>query len=155
MADLRFATQLQWQDTGREGEGIADLGDGQVTYSAPQSMGGKGVGTSPEELLIAAVGACYSGTLFGVLRKRGLSVEQVAIRAEGTVTGYPMQAQFAGLRVSPTVTGGDPTQTAQYREAAVEARDRCFIGKTIAGNVQYEVGEVNVVETERNEPTAP
>ncbi|MCL6452963.1 MAG: OsmC family protein [Alicyclobacillus sp.] len=144
MADLHFSTTLTWQGTGREGEGQVTLGGQTVTYSGPESMGGKGVGSSPEELLIAAVSACYSGTLLGVLRKRGLAAERVEIEAEGTVTGYPVQSKFARLRVSPTVYGGDASQTGAYQEAAVEARDKCFIGKTIAGNVTYDVGDVRI-----------
>ena len=144
MADLRFSTKLKWSGTGRDGEGTAELSAGAVTYSAPASMGGKGVGTSPEELLITAVASCYSGTLFGVLKKQGLAVEHVGIRAEGEVTGYPMQAKFARLRVSPTIVGADKSKVSEYRSAAAEARDKCFIGKTIAGNVEYEVGSVDL-----------
>ena len=144
MADLRFSTEMNWGGTGREGEGIVRLGGEQITYSAPASMGGKGVGTSPEELLIAAVASCYSGTLIGVLKKSGLPVEQVKIRAEGEVTGYPLQAKFARLQVSSVIVGADHTKLAEYQGAAVEARNKCFIGKTITGNVTYEVGEVEL-----------
>ncbi len=144
MADLQFSTELKWHGTGRDGEGTAALSAGAVAYSAPASMGGKGVGTSPEELLIAAVASCYSATLFGVLKKQGLAVEQVEIQAEGEVTGYPMQAKFARLRVSPTIVGADKSMTSEYMSAAAQARDKCFIGKTIAGNVAYEVGNVEL-----------
>lgn len=149
MADLIFSTELQWQGTGREGEGKIKLGDFSASYAAPASMGGKGVGTSPEELLIAAVSTCYSGTLFGVLRKNGLLVEKVSVRAEGLVTGYPMQSKFSRLSVFPTIFGGNPDQVADYQRTAEMARDKCFIGKVIAGNVSYEVGDVQVFPSER------
>ncbi|MCL6442316.1 MAG: OsmC family protein [Alicyclobacillus sp.] len=152
MADLSFSTRLAWHGTGREGEGMVVIGDGEITYSAPEFMGGKGAGTSPEELLIAALGACYSGTLFGVLRKKGLPVEKVSIGAEGVVTGYPMQAKFSKLIVHPTIHGGDSKQDIAYRLASVEARDKCFIGKTIAGNVEYEVGDLHVISEDEDAP---
>ena len=145
MADLRFSTELNWEGTGRGGEGTVLLASERVTYSAPASMGGKGAGTSPEELLIAAVASCYSGTLFGVLKKEGLSAEQVKIRAEGEVTGYPFQAKFARLQVSPIIVGANQSKLAEYQDAALVARDKCFIGKTITGNVAYEVGNVELV----------
>lgn len=148
MADLSFSTELRWQGTGRDGEGMVKLAEAQVSYSAPASMGGKGAGTSPEELLIAAVSSCYSGTLFGVLRKSGLPVEEVTIQAEGTITEYPMQSKFARLYVHPTVRGGNPAQVTEYQRAAETARDKCFIGKTIAGNVVYEVGDVKIIAVE-------
>jgi len=145
MADLSFTTGLKWQGTGRTGEGMVKLAEAQVSYSAPAVMGGKGAGTSPEELLIAAVSTCYSGTLFAVLRKDGLPVDEVLIQAEGTVSGYPMQAKFARLCVHPTIRGGDPTQVVEYQRAAETARDKCFIGKTIVGNVAYDVGDVKII----------
>ncbi|QSO46667.1 hypothetical protein [Alicyclobacillus mengziensis] len=107
MADLSFSTDLRWQGTGREGQGAVRLRGKEVSYSAPDSIGGKGSGSSHEELLISAVGVCYSGTLFGLLRKKGLPVSRVGIRAEGAVIGYPMQSKFSRLCVSPTVEGGD------------------------------------------------
>ncbi len=144
MADLTFGAELRWSGRGTDGQGFVTLGEQSALYSAPASMGGKGVGTSPEQLLIAAVSACYSGTLFGLLTKAQLPVREVAIRSEGIVTGYPLLGKFAVLRVHPTIEGGDPERLADYRQEAERARDRCFIGKTIRGNVEYEVGEVSV-----------
>ncbi len=148
MANLGFEIELKWSGTGREGEGTASLSNHEVTYSAPYSMGGKGVGTSPEEFLLAAVCSCYSATLFGVLRKEGLPADQVFIQAEGTVTDYPVKSKFARIRVNPSIAGGVQEKLAEYREAAVTARNKCFIGKTITGNVEYEVGEVSINQAE-------
>ncbi|WP_052012291.1 OsmC family protein [Alicyclobacillus hesperidum] len=144
MADLQFSTHLKWRGTGRDGEGVVTLAEDGVVYSAPASMGGKGVGTSPEELLIAAVASCYSGTLFRLLKKAGLPVEQLEITAEGEVTDYPTQAKFSRLRVSPVIFGADRSRFEEYARVATQARDHCFIGKAIAGNVSYDVGKVDV-----------
>ena len=147
MPDLEFQAEVKWSGTGRNGEGRLELSDHSLRYSAPDSMGGKGVGTSPEELLLAAVTTCYSGTLFGVLKKSSLPATDVSIRTEGTVTGYPLQSKFARIRVNPTVHGGNPDQTEDYERLAEEARNRCFIGKTVIGNVEYVVGEVRVINS--------
>lgn len=144
MADLQFEVHIKWSGTGKEGEGQITLGDDTLRYSAPASMGGKGVGASPEDLLISAVSSCYSGTLFGVLTRGGLPVQHVKVRAEGFVTDYPRQAKFSRLLVHPTIIGGDSARQAEYEQAATTARDRCFIGKVIAGNVAYEVGTVQI-----------
>ena len=144
MADLQFTTTLTWEQTGRQGHGTVMLGEKAVDYSAPYSMGGKGEGTSPEELLMAAVAACYSGTLFSLLSREELPAARVNISVEGIVTDYPLNGKFATLRVNPEIVGGDPEQLSVYQTAAQKARDRCFIGKTIQGNVKYEVGEVRI-----------
>jgi len=63
MADLFFHTDIAWTGVGVAGQGRVEIGGDSVLYSAPTGMGAKGVGTSPEELLFAAVAACYSSTL--------------------------------------------------------------------------------------------
>ncbi|KUO96046.1 OsmC family protein [Ferroacidibacillus organovorans] len=147
MADLTFQANLKWRGVGREGEGAATIAkDVTVCYSAPDAMGGKGVGTSPEELLIAAVASCYSATLFRMLQKRELAVADLQIRAVGEVTGYPLNGKFARLTVHPVIHGGDAARRENYQQVANAARDTCFIGKTIAGNVEYLVGDVVFVE---------
>ena len=145
MADLFFHTDIAWTGVGAAGQGRVEIGGDSVRYSAPAGMGGKGVGTSPEELLLAAVATCYSSTLFGVLARSGLPVQAVGVRVEGIVTGYPLNAKFATLRVNSKISGGNSERGAEYKEKAEHARNRCFIGKTIAGNVEYLVGDVQVL----------
>lgn len=144
MAELEFPLQAKWSGTGKEGEGKITIGEQTLTYSSPESMGGKGLGFSPEDFLIAGVTTCYSGTLFGVLKKAHLPVTEVVIQSKGTVSNYPLKSKFSGLIVSPTIVGGDTSRLDEYKEAAEKARQRCFIGKTIAGNVDYQVGEVTI-----------
>lgn len=148
MDELPFQVELEWSGSGRDGAGQIATDELQFEVSTPASMGGRGVGTNPEELLVCAVGSCYAATLFGVLRRAGLPVASVNIDARGTVAGYPGQARFAGLVVSPTIVDGDPTRVHEYEQAAATAHDRCFIGATLAGNVDYQVGGVAVAATE-------
>ena len=144
MSELHFDVGLSWSGTGREGAGHIVGQEVELEYSAPASMGGRGIGTSPEELLVSAVASCYTGTLLGVLRHAGLPVSEVRVGANGVVTDYPAQARFARLTVSPTIVGGEPARTDEYEQAAATARERCFIGRTIAGNVDYRVGSVAI-----------
>jgi osmotically inducible protein OsmC len=148
MSELRFPTELSWSGSGREGGGRIAGEDVALEYSVPASMGGRGAGTNPEELLVCAVATCYSATLTGVLRRAGLPVTELRTAATGTVTGYPTTARFAGVVVSPTIVGGDPARADAYRAAAEAAHDRCFVGHTLAAEVDYHVGAVTV------EPTA-
>jgi peroxiredoxin-like protein len=147
MSDLQFDIQLNWQGTGNEGEGQIRMGGGSFVCAAPASMGGKGVGVSPEDLLISAVASCYSGTFFSILSNRGLLVQQVHVRAEGLITGYPSQAKFSRIIVYPTVLGGDEEKQSEYEQCARTARKLCFIGKSIEGTMDYEVGDVQVTSS--------
>jgi peroxiredoxin-like protein len=142
--DLHFQIELRWSGTGRDGAGEIVTDDLTLEFSAPQTMGGRGVGTNPEELLVSAVSSCYTATLFAVLDRAKLPVDALAVAARGTLTGAPGCTRFAGIVVSPTVLGGDLARQPEYEAAARLAHDRCFIGRTLAPEVSYEVESVAV-----------
>jgi organic hydroperoxide reductase OsmC/OhrA len=144
MSDLAFAARLTWQGTVQEGGGSL-AGNGQaLAYAVPGAMRGMGRGATRADLLVWAVGSCYCVTLANLLRAARLPAASVAVRAEGLVTGYPAEGRFARITVRPAIEGADCARPEVYRDAAVEARDRCFIGRAIRGDVAYEVGEVTV-----------
>jgi len=58
------------------------------------------------------------------------------VKAEGVVTDYPLKGLFKKSNKNDTSNF--------YEEAAHEAREKCFVGKTISGNVTYEVGTVQI-----------
>ena len=146
MNDLSFDVELMWSETGGKGAGEIKTDDLVLELSGPESMGGRGVGTNPEELLVCAVSSCFTATLFGVLRRAQLPVDSLAVGASGIVTGFPGHARFARIVVSPTILGGDGARHQEYEAAAGIAHDRCFIGHTLAPEVIYEVGPVQVRE---------
>lgn len=150
MNDLHFEVELAWSGAGREGAGEIRTDDLTMELSGPAGMGGRGVGTNPEELLVSAVSSCYTATLFGVLRRARLPVQSLQVAATGTVTGYPGHARFARLVVSPTIVGAEIERRSEYERAAMEAHDRCFIGHTLSPEVSYEVGSVRL--SQEHEP---
>jgi peroxiredoxin-like protein len=144
MSDVSFDVNLRWTEIHGKGVGEIQTDDLALELSGPESMGGRGVGTNPEELLVSAVSSCYIATLYGVLRRRRLPVESLAVSASGTVTGFPGHARFAGIVVNPTILGADVARLPEYEAAAAIAHDRCFIGRALAPEVAYEVGSVKV-----------
>ena len=145
MADLSFFVDATAQGFGKDREGVISVDGHKVRFSAPASMGGKGVGASPETLLISAVTACYSLTLLALLQKRRLPCTDIAVRTEGVVTGFPKDDTYSRVVVSPVIKGADVARGEEYKAVAAEARDRCFIGRTVhVGGVAYEVGSVSV-----------
>lgn len=142
--DLTFQVQAKWAGVARTGEGAVSMGSQSVAVSAPASMGGKGIGASPEDLLLAAVTACYSGTLMRVLREAGLPGDAVSVATEGVVQDFPAAPRFSGIVVNPVIHHGIPGRAREYEAAAQTARDRCFIGRTVRDHLDYRVGTVRV-----------
>jgi peroxiredoxin-like protein len=144
MSSLSFDVELSW--TANEEGGIGEIRtDNQVLdVSAPEAMGGRGVGTNPEELLVSAVSSCYTATLFAVLQKARLPVDSLKVAAKGTVCDFPRRPRFEGLIVSPTIEGGIPQRRAEYETAALRAHSRCLIGRALAPGVTYALGPILV-----------
>ncbi len=142
MDDLEFEVTTRWSGTGREALGTVETGDQVLAWSVPAGMGGRGEGSSPEELLASAVATCYTGTLSSLLTRDGLRWEKVQVRMRERVEGQPMR--IAELVVTPEVLGGEPDRQDAYQAAANLARERCFIGRHLRPEVQYRVGTVSV-----------
>ena len=145
MGDLSFFMSATASGTGKDREGVITVDGAEVRFSAPGCMGGKGVGASPETLLISAVTACYSLTLLAWLQKRRLPYRDIAVKTEGIVTGFPQHDTYAKIIVNPVIRGASSAQVQEYRDAAAEAREHCFIGQTVAaGGVVYQLGTVTL-----------
>ncbi len=145
MAELTFEISSEWTGVGKEGTGHLTSDGRSYEFSVPVEMGGKGTGTSPEELLTFAVCTCFTSTLFALVAKARLPADKLLVAAQGKVVDFPGEhARFAEVRVSPTVHGGEIGRMEEYVRLACKARDRCFIGRTWRGNVAYEVDEVTV-----------
>ena len=142
MADLVFSTRLSWSG-GRSSAGVVEAGGQNLQFSVPASMGGRGVGTNPEELLTGAVGSCYTATLAAILDSRRLPASSIDVHVNTLVADHPgPNARVAKITVNPTFVGAEGSREQNYETAARTARERCFIGKHLAPQVSYKVGEV-------------
>ncbi|NIK11497.1 OsmC family protein [Alkalibacillus almallahensis] len=145
MKELSFETTLSWSGADENGEGTLNIGEESVVVSGPENMGGKGVGASPEELLVSAIATCYSETLSSLLTNEGLTFQTLAIQAEGIVSELPKDSSFKRITIHPTIIGADEERYNTYKEIASDARDKCFVGQAIKGNMEYLVGNVHLV----------
>ena len=146
MSDLLFTSKLSWSG-GRSSSGLIQTGGQSLQFSVPASMGGLGAGTNPEELLSGAVGSCYTSTLAAILESRRLQAASIEVQVNTLVSDYPgPNARVAAITVNPTFVGGELGRESDYESAAHAARQRCFIGKHLAPQVSYRVGEVEFAD---------
>jgi len=143
MSALQFDIGLEWRSDQRYGE--ITVGDARIRVSEPRVMGGTGAGMSPEDFFVAAAASSYSVTLSEMLRAVGLPQSSLTIRAEGLVTSDAGAERFTMITVRPTIHGANPGQHQAYEKAAIAARNHCFIGRSVRGNIAYVVGELCLV----------
>jgi len=144
MSTLQFDVDLEWRADQKFGE--ITVGEARTCVSEPRVMGGTGVGMSPEDLFVAATASSYSVTLAEMLRALGLPQSSLAVHAEGLVASDAGAERFTTVTVRPSIHGADTAQRQAYEKAAIAARNNCFIGRSIRGNIAYVVGDVSLVD---------
>lgn len=142
MSALQFDVDLEWRADQRFGEITA--GEARACVSEPRVLGGTGTSMSPEDLFVAATASSYCVTLAEMLRAVGLPQSSLSIHAEGLVASDAVAERFTTVIVRPTIQGADVARRDAYAKAAIAARNNCFIGRSIRGNIAYVVGEVGL-----------
>jgi peroxiredoxin-like protein len=123
------------------GVGHVEIGGGDGRFSIPAELGGRGIGTNPEELLAAAAATCYLITLAVNLRMRGIVVRGLQIRTQATfdVSAAPV---VLAIRHFPTVEVSEPERE-RRREALgtclAEAEASCMVANAMRGSVETSV----------------
>lgn len=77
-----------------------------LTIDRPEESGGLGLGYSGGELLLLALGACYTNDIFREAGLRGIDVSSVAVEVQGDWGGSPVRAQ--NVTYSATVEAKAP-----------------------------------------------
>ncbi len=126
---------------GRDGSGEIAIAGRELLFSTPASLGGGGQGTNPEELLLAAMGACYTLTLGIITAKAQPAIASVAVRMEGTVveeTEPKRRLFFREIRIIPQIhlkPGAAAPDPAALQAACAKAESACFITQTVKPGV--------------------
>src|SRR6478752_2816942 len=84
MAKHHFHLQANWPG-GRNEVGTIESGQLKTKISIPKEMGGPGVGTNPDEMLLGAAATCYLITLAAMMERSHLPVQELSLESEGIV----------------------------------------------------------------------
>ena len=126
---------------GRDGRGELSIDGKTLGFSSPAQLGGPGAGTNPEELLLSAMGACYTTTLGIITAKAQPGIARVAAQLEGVVveeTEPKRRLFFREIRITPHIhlkpgaAAPDPTA---LKAACEKAESACFITQTVKPGV--------------------
>jgi osmotically inducible protein OsmC len=129
----------EWKGDLQGGSGELVVGDGVFTGAYTfKSRFEEGDGTNPEELIGAAIAACYSMQLSHMLAEAGHEPESV-----NTTASVHLQRGDSGpeiQRIALEAVGVVPDIDQQHLEQhAAEAKDACLVSKALAG-----VGEITL-----------
>ena len=139
MREHVFTMTGNWQG-GLNGHGQHSLRLADGRFSVPAEIGGLGVGTNPEELLLAAALSCYLISLAGMLQYRKLPVREILIRSEA-VFHVEMGPTLKKICHFPEVhiVDKDEEKLQAIQECFLLAEKVCMVSNAIRANVQIEV----------------
>jgi len=125
-------SKARWEGTLKEGQGTYTLGRKayEGRYSFPSRFE-DGEGTNPEELVAAALAACYSMALSAGLEKAGHKAKRVDTVARVTLekVGEGFEVTRLELNVEAEVPGVDE---AEFKKVAEATKTGCPISKALA-----------------------
>jgi len=79
---------------------VGSAGPRTVTIDRTREAGGFGLGFNGGELLLLAIGGCYSNDIYREAAKRGLQVTNVQVTVQADWGGEPVRAQNVTFSVS-------------------------------------------------------
>lgn len=113
--------------------GVPDL-----TTAAPADFDGPGDAWSPEQLLLAAVEACFVLTFRAIAQASQIGFTSLAVDAEGTVDRAAGGMRFTEIVLRPRVSvpaGVDPDRV---RRALEKAEKGCLVSASLATPIRLE-----------------
>ena len=141
MAEHHFHFSATWPG-GRDSVGAIECGALQARISIATGMGGPGVGTNPDEMLLSAAGTCYLITLAAMLERAGVKVASMALASDIVID--VTNGVFACKKIVHhpdvrLVAGAGDAERRKLAELLVTAERRCMISNALRGNVDISV----------------
>ncbi|MCP3780582.1 OsmC family protein [Paenibacillus sp. MZ03-122A] len=132
-----FLLKADWNG-GRNSDGYIEAGQLRTAISIPAEMGGPGVGTNPDEMLLGAAATCYLITLAAMMERASLPVASLALESEGIVDVTNNIFTYRRIVHRPQVQLAADATESQIEQAlrlAEQAETSCMISRAVAGNV--------------------
>jgi osmotically inducible protein OsmC len=117
---------------GREGEVRSDDGLLDVVLKVPESLGGPGGGTNPEQLFAAGYAACFQSAMMVVARRQKVETEGSTVTAAVTLGTIEGGAFGLAVTLSVSLPSLEPEQARTLVEAAHQV---CPYSNATRGNI--------------------
>ncbi|MED3562651.1 OsmC family protein [Bacillus xiapuensis] len=140
MESSRFSVNGSWQGD-RNGIGHIQAAGLDIQASVPKELDGPGIGSSPEELLIAAANNCYMITLAAMISNRKIEGVTFEVESEGVLDKIEGKLKFKQIIHRPVIyISHDAEVTVEkLEELALRAERACFISNTIRCSIEFSV----------------
>lgn len=148
MIQHQFPVSVTWHG-GRNEVGTiqGDVLDHQV--SIPDSLGGVGTGTNPDELLVAAAASCMTISLAAALERAHLTALTINMQSFGEALFDQQRFKMQRIVHQPEIVLQDDTQKEQLEKRLSKlleiADHNCMVSNSLRGNVDIEIHPIITV----------
>jgi putative redox protein len=105
-----------------------------VTVDRPAAKGGTDAGPMGGELLLGALGGCFTSTLLAAIATRDVGVSEVVVTVDGTLEDAPSRFTAAALQVRARCDDADA-----LAKLVAMAERGCIVANTLRGAVALSV----------------
>ena len=112
---------------------VGSSGARTLTIDRPKEAGGMGLGFNGGELLLFAVGGCYSNDVFREADKRGIAVKNVRVTVTTDWAGDPVRAQNLSfsVEVEADATEAEISQLIRHTDSVAEIPNPLRLGTEV------------------------
>jgi putative redox protein len=122
---------------------VGSSGPRTVTIDRSKESGGLGLGFNGGELLLLAIGGCYSNDVFREAAKRGLNVRNVQVTVNADWAGDPVRAQNVSfsVMVEADATQAEIVELVRHTDRVAEIPNSLRLG------TEVKLADVKAVES--------
>ncbi len=112
---------------------VGSSGPRTVTIDRPKESGGLGLGFNGGELLLLAIGGCYSNDVFREAAQRGIVVSDVRVNVSADWAGDPVRAQNVcfTVEVQADATEAEISELIQHVDRVAEIPNSLRLGTEV------------------------
>lgn len=141
MAVHQFRLHAHWPGL-RNDVGSIEMDNLKTKVSIPPQMGGPGIGTNPDEMLLGAAATCYIITLAAMMERSNLEKTDLQMESIGIVDVTNGVITYNKIIHRPTITlsaNADERDFSLAKKLAEKAESSCMISRALQGNVEVKV----------------
>lgn len=153
LAHHQFPVQVKWTG-GRDSVGEVTGNHIQHKISIPSELGGVGIGTNPDELLVSAAASCMTISLAATLERAHLTPIAINMQSYGEAQFEQQRFKMVKIIHKPEIIVDQLSKKDQIEKRLSQlikiADQNCMISNSVRGNVAVETEPIIKIQSSQS-----
>lgn len=138
MSDEHAYRVFAWWTSGGTGLAKSNSAPNAIHFTAPTEFGGLEGRWTPEELLLAAIGGCYTTTVRAIASAEQIDFTDLQVEASGTVRKAESGYNFTQIAVRPSLKITSADEKERALDLLKRAEKLCLVSRAIGTKINFE-----------------